>query len=83
MKVLAGVSGTRSACISALITIGFSPVPFRMRNRRTGIQKKSNNELFYIALVSIEQEEQMIVISIGRNYNDIRRCFCLDWIEVN
>jgi len=31
--VLAGVPGTRSGGISALITIGFSPVQFGMRNK--------------------------------------------------
>ncbi len=33
MYLLAGVSGTRSAGMSALKTKGFSPDPFGMRNR--------------------------------------------------
>jgi len=70
MNVLAGVSGTRSAGVSDLTTIVFSPVSFGMRNRE---EEEDEGRVmghvlirFCTLLVSIEQEEeQMIVILIG------------------
>ncbi len=79
MYVLAGVSGTRSAGVSALRSIGFSPVPFGIRNREE--QKDGgrviNNVLIKICthLVSTEQEK-------SRSCNVSHKCFCVDWTTV-